>query len=141
MDLARRPGAWFGKTGLHGELLFVGLAQLLRHGTGRAAAHHVLLDLRHRHDSHDGVGEEYFLGSIVLVTGGETNVLLDGQQRLASATILLSVLRDARQGQDFLHLRRPLARGDPQHGAEEFASRRQDHGGTGPRPLLLSLIQ
>lgn len=43
-------------------------------------------------------GEEYFLGSIVLVTGGTTNLLLDGQQRLATATILLSVLRDARRG-------------------------------------------
>ncbi len=42
-------------------------------------------------------GEEYFLGSIVLVTGGETNLLLDGQQRLATTTILLSVLRDARR--------------------------------------------
>lgn len=41
------------------------------------------------------IGEEYFLGSIVLVTGGPTNLLLDGQQRLATATILLSVLRDA----------------------------------------------
>lgn len=40
--------------------------------------------------------EEYFLGSAVLVTGGTTNLLLDGQQRLATATILLSVLRDAR---------------------------------------------
>jgi hypothetical protein len=43
------------------------------------------------------VGEEYFLGSIVLVIGGPTNLLLDGQQRLATATILLSVLRDARR--------------------------------------------
>jgi hypothetical protein len=42
-------------------------------------------------------GEEYFLGSIVLVVGGPTNLLLDGQQRLATATILLSVLRDARR--------------------------------------------
>jgi hypothetical protein len=42
-------------------------------------------------------GEEYFLGSIVLVRRGLTNLLLDGQQRLATATILLSVLRDARQ--------------------------------------------
>src|SRR6266511_2201964 len=41
--------------------------------------------------------QEYFLGSIVLVTGGSTNLLLDGQQRLATATILLSVLRDARR--------------------------------------------
>jgi hypothetical protein len=43
------------------------------------------------------IGEEYFLGSIVLVTGGATNLLLDGQQRLATATILLSALRDARR--------------------------------------------
>jgi hypothetical protein len=42
-------------------------------------------------------GQEYFLGSIVLVTGGPTNLLLDGQQRLATSTILLSVLRDARR--------------------------------------------
>jgi hypothetical protein len=41
------------------------------------------------------VGEEYFLGSIVLVVGGNTNLLLDGQQRLATATILLSALRGA----------------------------------------------
>lgn len=43
------------------------------------------------------VGEEYFLGSIVLVTGGPKNSVLDGQQRLATATILLSVLRDLRR--------------------------------------------
>ena len=43
------------------------------------------------------IGEEYFLGSIVLVTGGASNLLLDGQQRLATATILLSVLRDSRR--------------------------------------------
>jgi hypothetical protein len=44
------------------------------------------------------LGEEYFLGSTVLVTGGTTNLVLDGQQRLATATILLSALRDARRG-------------------------------------------
>lgn len=42
-------------------------------------------------------GEEYFLGSVVLVTGGAKNLVLDGQQRLATATILLAVLRDARR--------------------------------------------
>jgi uncharacterized protein with ParB-like and HNH nuclease domain len=42
-------------------------------------------------------GEEYFLGSIVLVTAGGANLLLDGQQRLATATILLSVLRNIRR--------------------------------------------
>jgi len=36
------------------------------------------------------IGEEYFLGSIVLVIGGPTNHLLDGQQRLATGTILLA---------------------------------------------------
>mgnify|MGYP001379909276 CR=1 FL=1 len=38
--------------------------------------------------------EEYFLGSIVLVDNGESHLLLDGQQRLATATILISVIRD-----------------------------------------------
>jgi hypothetical protein len=42
--------------------------------------------------------QEYFLGSMVLVTGGPDHLLLDGQQRLATATILLSIIRD------FLHL-------------------------------------
>ncbi len=50
-----------------------------------------------RYPDENVIGEEYFLGSIVLVTGGATNLLLDGQQRLATATILLSVLRDARR--------------------------------------------
>jgi uncharacterized protein DUF262/uncharacterized protein DUF1524 len=50
-----------------------------------------------RYPGNNIIGEEYFLGSIVLVTGGPTNLLLDGQQRLATATILLSVLRDARR--------------------------------------------
>jgi hypothetical protein len=55
-----------------------------------------LLAFSARYPDHNIEGEEYFLGSIVLVTGGATNLLLDGQQRLATATILLSVLRDAR---------------------------------------------
>jgi len=39
--------------------------------------------------------QEYFLGCIVLVaTGEDKHLLLDGQQRLATATILLSVIRD-----------------------------------------------
>jgi Protein of unknown function DUF262 len=50
-----------------------------------------------RYPNDNIIGEEYFLGSIVLVTGGPTNLLLDGQQRLATATILLSVLRDGRR--------------------------------------------
>lgn len=50
-----------------------------------------------RYPTDNIIGEEYFLGSIVLVTGGATNLLLDGQQRLATSTILLSILRDGRR--------------------------------------------
>src|SRR6266540_5064764 len=56
-----------------------------------------LLAFEARYPERNIISEEYFLGSIVLVTGGATNLLLDGQQRLATATILLSVLRDARR--------------------------------------------
>lgn len=56
-----------------------------------------LLDFSDLYPGENIVGEEYFLGSIVLVVGGPTNLLLDGQQRLATSTILLSVLRDARR--------------------------------------------
>lgn len=39
--------------------------------------------------------DEYFFGSIVLVNGADQKLLLlDGQQRLATATILLSAIRD-----------------------------------------------
>jgi uncharacterized protein with ParB-like and HNH nuclease domain len=38
-------------------------------------------------------GREYFLGAI-LVNNGSYHLLLDGQQRLATTTILLSALRD-----------------------------------------------
>lgn len=56
-----------------------------------------LLGFDARYPDDNVQNEEYFLGSTVLVTGGTTNLLLDGQQRLATATILLSVLRDARR--------------------------------------------
>jgi uncharacterized protein with ParB-like and HNH nuclease domain len=38
--------------------------------------------------------EEYFLGSVVIVDSTVSHLLLDGQQRLATAAILLSVIRD-----------------------------------------------
>src|SRR5206468_2116741 len=38
--------------------------------------------------------QEYFLGSIVMVNTGVQHQLLDGQQRLATATVLMSVIRD-----------------------------------------------
>ena len=42
-----------------------------------------------------GANQEYFLGSIVLVAGrGGAHLLLDGQQRLATAAILISAIRD-----------------------------------------------
>lgn len=45
---------------------------------------------------HPGVNNgEYFLGSIVLVSGVQgKNLLLDGQQRIATSAILLSAIRD-----------------------------------------------
>ena len=39
-------------------------------------------------------GKEYFLGAAVLVNNGTFHLLLDGQQRLATSTILLAALRD-----------------------------------------------
>lgn len=39
-------------------------------------------------------GREYFLGAAVLVNNGAFHLVLDGQQRLATATILLAALRD-----------------------------------------------
>lgn len=41
-----------------------------------------------------GDGREYFLGSVVLVNEHNYHLVLDGQQRFATTTILLSVLRD-----------------------------------------------
>lgn len=38
--------------------------------------------------------QEYFLGAIVIVETANGNLLLDGQQRIATAAILLSVIRD-----------------------------------------------
>src|ERR1700674_5374446 len=40
------------------------------------------------------VGKEYFLGAAVLVNNGTYHLLLDGQQRLATATIMVAALRD-----------------------------------------------
>src|SRR5882762_3949140 len=39
-------------------------------------------------------GKEYFLGATVFVNNQTYNLILDGQQRLATATILLAALRD-----------------------------------------------
>ena len=39
-------------------------------------------------------GQEYFLGSIVIVDANDEHLLLDGQQRLSTAAVLLSIIRD-----------------------------------------------
>jgi uncharacterized protein with ParB-like and HNH nuclease domain len=54
-----------------------------------------LLDFERRNPP-DATGlREYFLGSVVIVaTGTKEHLLLDGQQRLATSAILLSVIRD-----------------------------------------------
>jgi hypothetical protein len=44
--------------------------------------------------------QNYFLGSVVMVTAPNDFLLLDGQQRIATATILLAALREARRPLD-----------------------------------------
>lgn len=54
-------------------------------------------DLLHFHSLYPDqniADQEYFLGSIVIVNNINSHLLLDGQQRLATAAILLSVIRD-----------------------------------------------
>ncbi len=55
------------------------------------------LDLLAFAERYEGLGfqkREYSLGPVVLAHHDRTHVLLDGQHRLASATVLLSVIRD-----------------------------------------------
>lgn len=56
-----------------------------------------LIDFSDKYPGDNIKTAEYFLGSVVLVTGTDHDLLLDGQQRLATSTIFLSVLRDFRQ--------------------------------------------
>jgi hypothetical protein len=54
-------------------------------------------DLEHFNQQYPGAtinGKEYFLGAAVFVNNQTYHLILDGQQRLATATILLSALRD-----------------------------------------------
>ena len=54
-------------------------------------------DLDHFDKTYPGAninGKEYFLGAAVLVNNETYHLILDGQQRLATATILLAALRD-----------------------------------------------
>jgi hypothetical protein len=53
-----------------------------------------LLTFSNRYPEQNIADQEYFLGALVVVDAGGKQLLLDGQQRLATATILLSVVRD-----------------------------------------------
>jgi hypothetical protein len=53
-----------------------------------------LLNFSNRYPDRNISDQEYFLGALVIVDAGGKQLLLDGQQRLATATILLSVIRD-----------------------------------------------
>lgn len=54
-------------------------------------------DLKHFDETYPGAninGKEYFLGAAVLVNNQTYHLILDGQQRLATATTLLAAVRD-----------------------------------------------
>ncbi len=53
-----------------------------------------LLQFEGRYPAENINDQEYFLGSIVIVDNTTNHLLLDGQQRLATSAILLSVIRD-----------------------------------------------
>lgn len=53
-----------------------------------------LTDFEKAHPGNSVTQEEYFLGSIVLVDTGTAYEVLDGQQRLATVTMLLCLIRD-----------------------------------------------
>ncbi len=53
-----------------------------------------LLKFSNRYPANNVEGHEYFLGSVVVVDNNTWNLLLDGQQRLATSAILISVIRD-----------------------------------------------
>src|SRR6266481_6321698 len=53
-----------------------------------------LIGFDRRYPDNNLDGQEYFVGSVVLVDNNAWHLLLDGQQRLGTSAILLSVIRD-----------------------------------------------
>ncbi|MBN8686957.1 MAG: DUF262 domain-containing protein [Chitinophagales bacterium] len=53
-----------------------------------------LIDFSNKYPNQNITDQEYFLGSVVIVDNNTSHLLLDGQQRLATAGILLSIIRD-----------------------------------------------
>ncbi|MDB5278385.1 MAG: hypothetical protein JWR61_3340 [Ferruginibacter sp.] len=53
-----------------------------------------LLDFSNKYPDQNIDDQEYFLGSVVIVDINKSHLLLDGQQRLATAGIMLSLIRD-----------------------------------------------
>lgn len=114
-----------------------------------------LIDFERRESNRDG--QEYFFGTVVMVNNGRHSLVLDGQQRLATTTVLLSVLRDRlrklnRQAADFIQntfiaFENPLeATGNKTYKLElnvfdnEFFRRtvQEERGETSPRPTRRS---
>src|SRR6185312_15778901 len=72
---------------------------------------------------------------------GSTGVPQRRRQQLGRGRDLGSLVRERRQGQDLLHLRRTEPGGDPQDREQELAAGGQDHAGQRSRPVLLPLNQ
>lgn len=72
------------------------------YGWTREQAGELLDDLHHAMTADGGPGAPYFLGTIVVIKDRETpnSDVVDGQQRLATLTIMLAVLRDLAEIED-----------------------------------------
>ena len=72
------------------------------YGWTREQAGELLDDLHHAMKSDAGPGSPYFLGTVVVIKDPDDPFadVVDGQQRLATLTILLAVLRDLAESED-----------------------------------------
>jgi hypothetical protein len=94
---------------------------------GKTEVECLWLDLQSFADRHQGTsiaGRERLLGSVLLAQLNNTQILLDGQNRVATATILLSVIRDfaARyDGREAIRIQRKYIREfDPATGSANY---------------------